>query len=232
MVITQQASTKQDILQYLLKQGQATAHQLATELDISPQAIRRHLKDLEADELIWYQTLQAGMGRPQHVYQLSRQGRNHLRRTLSDRFPDSHGEFAVSLLDTLAATVGYDQMSEILQKQWERKALLYRDRVGTGSVQERVANLVELRKAEGYMTEWYPVDSSDSDTDTGYRFILTEHNCAISNVAESFPNVCGHELQMFATVLPDCTVERTHWIINGEHRCGYLVQARGEKAVG
>jgi len=71
---------------------------------------------------------------------------------------------------------------------------------GTGSVQERVANLVELRKAEGYMTEWYPVDSSDSDTDTGYRFILTEHNCAISNVAESFPSVCGHELQMFATV--------------------------------
>jgi len=78
------------------------------------------------------------------------------------------------------------------------------------------------------MTEWYPVDSSDSDTDTGYRFILTEHNCAISNVAESFPSVCGHELQMFATVLPDCTVERTHWIINGEHR-GYLVQARGRR---
>jgi len=36
MVITQQASTKQDILQYLLKQGQANAHELATELDISP----------------------------------------------------------------------------------------------------------------------------------------------------------------------------------------------------
>ncbi len=231
MVITQQTSTKQDILQYLLKQGQATAHQLATELDISAQAIRRHLKDLEAEELIWYQTLPAGMGRPQHVYQLSRQGRARLRRTVSDRLQDSHGEFAVSLLDTLAATVGYDQMSAILQKQWESKALLYRDRVGTGSVQERVANLVELRKAEGYMTEWYPVDSSDSDTDTGYRFVLTEHNCAISNVAESFPSVCGHELQMFATVLPDCTVERTHWIINGEHRCGYLVQARGEKQV-
>jgi DeoR family suf operon transcriptional repressor len=29
---------------------------------------------------------------------------------------------------------------------------------------------------------------------------------------------------MFAAVLPDCTVERTHWIIDGEHRCGYLVQ--------
>lgn len=228
MVTTQQPSTKQDILQHLLKQGQATAHDLATELDISPQAIRRHLKDLEAEELISYESLPAAMGRPQHLYQISRQGRDRLRRTLSDR-PDSHGKFAVSLLDTLAETVGYDQMSAILQKQWERKALEYRDRIGTGCVQERVANLVELRKAEGFMAEWYAV-SSDSDQGTS-RFIMTEHNCAISNVAESFPSICGHELQMFATVLPDCIVERTHWIINGEHRCGYLVQAQGEKSV-
>lgn len=229
MTTTQQSSTKQDILQYLLKQGQATAHELATELDISPQAIRRHLKDLEAEELISYQTIQAGMGRPQHVYQLSRQGRDHLRRALGDRFPDSYGQFAVSLLDTLAETVGYEQMSSILRKQWERKALLYRERLGNGSLQERVAKLVELRKAEGFMAECHPVESSDSDKDTSSRFILTEHNCAISNVAESFPSVCGHELEMFATVLPDCTVERTHWLVNGEHRCGYLVQARSEK---
>jgi len=73
------------------------------------------------------------MGRPQHVYQLSRH--DHLRRTLSDRFPDSHGNFRFSAR-YLAATVGYDQMSAILQKQWER-ASYTRDRVGTGSVQER-----------------------------------------------------------------------------------------------
>lgn len=230
MATTQQPSTKQDILQHLLKQGQATAHELATELDISPQAIRRHLKDMETEELISYQTVPAGMGRPQHLYQLSGKGRDRLRRNLSDRFQDSHGEFAVSLLDTLAQTVGRDQVSAILRKQWERKALEYRDRVGTGSLQERVANLVELRKAEGYMAEWYSVDTSDSAKGTSSQFILTEYNCAISNVAESFPSVCEHELDMFAQILPDCTVERTHWIINGEHRCGYLVQARSFEA--
>lgn len=231
MAITQQSSTKQDILRHLLQQGQATAYELATELDISPQAIRRHLKDLETEELISYQTVQVGMGRPQHVYQLSRQGRDRLRQTSTERFPNTQGQFAVSLLDTLAETVGYDQMSSILRKQWERKALEYRDRVGTGCLQQRVANLVELRQAEGYMAEWYPVDSSDLGKGTNSQFIMTEHNCAISNVAESFPSVCGHELEMFATVLPDCTVERTHWIINGEHRCGYLVQARQEESI-
>ena len=44
-----ETSTKQDILEYLLKQGQATAQNLAQALDISPQAIRRHLKDLQEE---------------------------------------------------------------------------------------------------------------------------------------------------------------------------------------
>lgn len=220
MVTTQQSSTKQDILEYLVKHAQATAVELAAALDISPQAIRRHLKDLEAEDLIVYSSVQAGMGRPQHVYKLSSKGRDRLRREAAD----SYGEFAVSLLDTVAQTVGHDQVSSILRKQWERKAQEYRDRLGNGSLHQRVETLVELRKAEGYMAEYHPIDSSESGS--GDRFILMEHNCAISNLAESFPSICGHELEMFAAVLPDCTVERTHWIINGEHRCGYLVQAR------
>ena len=224
MVTTQQSSTKQDILEYLLKHSQATAFGLAEDLDISPQAIRRHLKDLEAEELISFSlSVQGGMGRPQHIYQLTRQGRDRL----SKEVADSYGQFAVSLLDTLAQTVGRDQVSSILRKQWERKAEEYRERLGNASLSERVATLVELRKAEGYMAECHPVDSSESSQ--GEQFILMEHNCAISDVAESFPSICGHELEMFAAVLPDCTVERTHWIINGEHRCGYLVQARKQK---
>lgn len=211
MTATQQPSTKQDILHYLLKQTQATAQKLAEQLKVSPQAIRRHLKDLEAEGLIVHQAVQAGMGRPQHSYQLSQEGR--------DRFPDRYNEFAISLLDTLAETVGRDQVSSILRKQWERKALEYREHLNTNSLQERIAQLVELRKAEGYMAEWHLLES-DSPTP---QFIVTEYNCAISHIANSFPTVCGHELEMFAIALQNCTVERTHWIVKGEHRCGYLI---------
>jgi len=212
MTATQQPSTKQDILQHLLKQGQATAQDLADTLQISPQAVRRHLKDLEEEGLILHQTAHAGMGRPNHLYTLSPAGRS--------QFPDRYDEFAVSLLDTLAETVGKEQMGTILRKQWERKALEYRDRLGSGSLKERVLRLVDLRREEGYMAE-YLVDDAHPD-----RFILTEYNCAISHIAETFPSVCGHELEMFGVALPDCTVERTHWQVNGEHRCGYLIQPR------
>jgi DeoR family suf operon transcriptional repressor len=215
MTAAQQPSTKQDILNHLLKRGQATAQELAEVLDVTPQAIRRHLKDLEDEGLIEHQAIQARMGRPNYVYQLSREGR--------DRLPDRYDDFALSLLDTLAETVGKEQVNRILHKQWERKALDYRRQVGTGSIQERVANLVELRKAEGYMAEWHPVEDS---TSTPPRFIITEYNCAISHIAESFPSVCGHELEMFELALEGCKVERTHWLVNGEHRCGYLIQGK------
>lgn len=216
MATTQEPSTKQDILNYLLKQSQASAQELAGALNVSPQAIRRHLKDLESDGLIEHEAIQASMGRPNFVYYLSREGR--------DRLPDRYDEFALSLLNTLAETVGPDQVGTILRKQWERKAEEYRERLGTGAIAERVANLVKLRQAEGYMAEWYPVDDSESAANS--KFIVTEYNCAISHIAESFPSVCGHELEMFAAALQDCTVERTHWLVNGEHRCGYLIQGK------
>ena len=218
MAIAPPSSTKQDILHYLLKQGSATAQELAAALEISPQGIRRHLKDLEAEALIIHQPVTAGMGRPQHVYQLSREGRG--------RFPNRYADFAVSFLDTLAATVGHEQASDILRQHWERKAMQYRERLGDSSLPERVAKLVELRREEGYMTEWYPLRNSEGDSDTGSGFILTEHNCAISHVASSFPSVCGHELEMFAAALQDCAVSRTHCIIDGEHRCGYLIKTK------
>lgn len=215
MTATQHPSTKQDILHHLLKQGRSTAQALADSLNISAQAIRRHLKDLEAEGLIEHQVVQVRTGRPNYYYQLSQTGRAQL--------PDRYDDFALSLLDTLAETVGKDQVNVILQKQWQRKALEYRDRLGQGSLQERVANLVELRQAEGYMAEWHFVEPDDQSAN---RFIVTEYNCAISHVAESFPSVCGHELEMFALALQDCQVERTHWLVKGEHRCGYLIQAK------
>lgn len=210
MTTTQQPSTKQDILHHLLKQGESTAQELAERLQVSPQAIRRHLKDLETEGLIVHKAIQVGMGRPNYRYELSREGRS--------QFPDRYDEFAVSLLGTLAETVSKDQMKSILQKQWQRKAIEYRERIGTGSVSERVAKLAELRVSEGYMAECHRIEPD--------QFVLTEYHCAIAQIAESFPSVCGHELEMFAIALPDCKVERTHWQVNGEHRCGYLIQTK------
>lgn len=208
MTSVQQPSTKDDILQFLLKSGQATAQTLADNLSVSPQAIRRHLKDLQAEELVEHQVMQAGMGRPNYIYQLSSKGRA--------QFPSQYDQFAVSLLDTLTETVGAEQVGVILRQQWHRKAQRYHEAIGNGPLSERVRQLVKLRQTEGYMAELHGGDDDDT-------YIITEYNCAIAQVAESYPAVCGHELAMFALTLPDCQVERTHWLVRGEHLCGYRI---------
>lgn len=210
MTTTEQTSTKQEILELILKQGEATAQGLADALGVTPQATRRHLKELTAEGLIGEHKIQKGMGRPQNLYRLTRQGR--------DRLPQSYGEFAVSLLDTLAETGGEEQVKALLRRQWENKAARYRDRLGDGSLRDRLARLVQLRREEGYMAEWHEVKGEEQPI-----FFLHEHNCAISDIAESYPSVCGNELEMFAAIFPDCHVERTHWLNNGEHRCGYSI---------
>ena len=216
MTTTGQTSTKQDILRHILKQGEATAHELAEVLAISSQATRRHLKELSSEGLVYYEAVQNGMGRPRYVYQLSQQGRNQL--------PHDYGEFAVSFLHTLAETAGEEQVQAVLEKQWQRKAEDYRQKIGNGSLEERIGRLVELRQAEGYMAEYHPLEEYENCSRP--QFFLFEHNCAIASIAESYPSVCGHELEMFSAVLPDCTVERTHWLYHGEHRCGYLIQLK------
>ncbi|MBE9032001.1 iron-sulfur cluster biosynthesis transcriptional regulator SufR [filamentous cyanobacterium LEGE 11480] len=214
MTTSQQPNTKQDILTALLKQGQLTAHDLAERLEMTPQGIRRHLKDLETEGLIVHETVAAKMGRPNHVYALSADGRK--------QFPDRYDSFSIDLLDTLAKTVGKEQMASILQQQWQRKATEYRSQVGSGDLYKRVQKLVEMRQSEGYMAECHLVEPENPDA----GFVLTEYNCAISQIAESYPSVCGNELEMFSTALPDCKVERTHWLVGGEHRCGYLITSR------
>lgn len=209
MMPVQPPSTKEDILQLLLKAGQATSQSLADSLGMSPQAIRRHLKDLQIEGLVEHQAIQSGMGRPNYVYQLSRKGR--------ERFPSQYDQFAVSLLDTLTETVGSDQVGDILRHQWQRKAQDYCRSLGSAPLEERVRQLVALRQAEGYMAELHQGDEENT-------YVITEYNCAISQVAASYPAICGHELSMFAVALPDCQVERTHWLVRGENRCGYLIR--------
>lgn len=203
----------------MLKRGTATAGSMAHYLDVTPQAIRRHLKTLETSELIEHQSSQEGIGRPNHLYQISRKGREH--------FPDQYDQFALSLLNTVADTLGPEQVSKLLKHQWQSKAKEYREELGEAPLLERMQILVKLRQAEGYMAECHPAEGQETE---GAAFVITEYNCAIAHIAESYPTVCGHELAMFAVALPDCSVERTHWLVSGEHQCGYLVKAKDVKA--
>lgn len=210
--IEKESSTRSDILQHLLRTGQATARQIAEALDLTIQGIRRHLKALEAEGLIGCESVSMPIGRPQYRYRLSAAGRA--------TFPDSYNQFALSLLRTIAETMP-EQLGPILRTQWRKKLEEYQPHLAQGSLGDRLAMLVALRRGEGFMSECHGMEPDE--TGVARSFFVTDYHCAIADIAEAFPRVCGHELELYVELFPDCIVERTHWMIRGESHCGYRI---------
>ncbi|MCS6958802.1 MAG: iron-sulfur cluster biosynthesis transcriptional regulator SufR [Pseudanabaenaceae cyanobacterium SKYGB_i_bin29] len=202
-------STKEEILRYLLKHDRVTAQTLAESLGISPQAVRRHLNDLEECGLVTHQVTPAkSMGRPQYLYSLTPRGKS--------QFPKRYGEFSVNLLQSLSRTVGQESVRQLLHQQWQDKAQYYKQLIGHLPLAERVEQLALLRRQEGYITEWFPQNDRAG-------FIYTEYNCVIAEVATSFPHICSQELEMFSEIFQEFKVDRIHWLVGGEHFCGYSI---------
>ena len=203
------APTREAVLSLLLRQGEATAADLASQLVVSVQVMRRHLRSLEEDGLVLASPSSEGPGRPSNRWGLTREGHN--------RFPDGSEHFALGLLDSLAASLPAQTMAELLGGQAAAQAAVYRQNIGSGSLAERIERLVDLRRRDGYVAEV----QRDSE---GPGWVMSEFHCSVMRIAEQFPLVCDQELQLIRHTFPDCQVDRVHWRLEGGHSCGFRLQ--------
>jgi DeoR family suf operon transcriptional repressor len=199
-----QPTTRKGVLAILLRLGEATANDIATRLEISVQATRRHLRGLEDDGLVEGSSSAEGPGRPSYRWQLT--GKGHA------QFADGSESFALTLLESLSKELPHDALQSLLQHQAVQQAAQYRERLGDGPLEQRVARLVELRKAEGYVAE------CDLEAD---GWVIREFHCSVMRIAEQFPCVCDQELQLIRHTFPDCQVDRVHWRLEAGHSCGF-----------
>jgi DeoR family suf operon transcriptional repressor len=204
-----QPTTRKGILAILLRLGEATANDIATRLEISVQATRRHLRGLEDDGLVEGSSSAEGPGRPSYRWQLTSKGHA--------QFADGSESFALTLLESLSKELPQDALQSLLQHQAVQQAAQYRERLGDGPLEQRVARLVELRKAEGYVAE------CDLEAE---GWVIREFHCSVMRIAEQFPCVCDQELQLIRHTFPDCTVDRVHWRLESGHSCGFRLTPR------
>jgi DeoR family suf operon transcriptional repressor len=199
----------------MLRQGEVTAAQLAEQLAVSVQVMRRHLRSLEDDGLVEASPAVEGPGRPSNRWRLTTAGRS--------QFPDGSEHFALGLLSSMATSLPSELVEQLLQQQAADKAADYRRQIGEGSLQRRLEQLVELRRGEGYVAEFRP----DPD---GKGWVVSEFHCSVMKIAERFPCVCDQELQLIRHTFPDCQVERVHWLLEGGHACGFRLIPTGPAA--
>lgn len=201
-----------DRLLFLLKtRGSQTAAQLAMTLKITGEAVRQQLLRLSEEGLVSATAEPRGIGRPSQVYRLTRAAQK--------RFPDTHAELAVQMLDSIKDVLGERALYKLIQARTSESLARYGEALRRQpSLEKKINKLTELRAAEGYMAAW-------EREDDGY--LLIENHCPICAAATSCLGFCRSELEIFQEVLgSEVQVERTEHLLTGARRCAYRIWSR------
>ena len=202
------ASSAADRVLHLLKtRGPQLASDMGIFLGTSGEAARQQLVKLAASGLVNASSEARGVGRPTQVWQLTAAGHA--------RFPDTHSELTMQLLQTVRDTFGEEAIDRLIDvRERQTQALYEREMDGIPDLKGRVERLAALRSREGYMAEW-------SEQPDG-ALILVENHCPICAAATACQGFCRAELQVFEQVLR-AKVERVEHIQLGARRCAYRV---------
>ena len=198
------------VLFALRRRGQATAADIARQLQMTSSGARQHLS-AHVDE-----GLAEATERPRPAGQ---RGRPQLEYTVTDKadglFPKAYGELTNELLGYVA-----DADSRLVDTVFERRR---DERVRNAtqrlarcrSLKAKVAELTRILDDDGYLASWEEMPG-------GFRII--EHNCAIWAVAQRYGQACTSEIEFIRTVLPDAKVERVQHMVAGGPHCAYEVR--------
>ncbi len=183
-----------------------TAKDLATKLDVSLNAVRNHLKELEAEGLVEYERQNQGVGAPAFAYRLSQVG--------EALFPRRYEATLTELLDYVVAREGRATAVAVLEARYDALSRRLQQELAGATPAQRMAAVTRLLSEEGYMAE----GTTFADTGT-----LIEHNCAIQAVAQRFPEICAAEARFLAAAL-GAEVDRQGHILSGCSACEYRVR--------
>jgi len=206
-------SGRRAVLYAVRRRGEATAEQVAEQLDITVSGARQHLSALARDGLVESTELASPAGR---------RGRRTLvyaaTAAADAYFPKAYGELTNELLGYVADT-DRELLDALFAKRREARIAGARSRLESKrTLGAKVAELTRILDEDGYLASWEKVRPG--------VFRIVEHNCAIWAVAERYGQACTSELEFIRTVLDGADVERVQHMIAGARRCAYEIRAR------
>jgi DeoR family suf operon transcriptional repressor len=199
--------TRAEILTALKKAQPLTAKELADRFGITPNALRRHLKELESEGVVRYSREIHGVGGPVFAFSLTDAGES--------LFPRAYERALTEILDLVREQQGDEGLVQLFQHRWDEIARVARPELERLPVEQRATRLAELLTSLGYMAEARSV--------AGSLPVLTEHNCAIRLIAERFPEVCAAEERFIADLLGAPVTRQAH-ITKGANCCEYCIE--------
>lgn len=206
------APTRERVARSILENGPSTAADLASRLDLTAAAVRRHLDQLAEDGTVEARERPVygarGRGRPARVFALTDSGR--------DAFDQHYDDLAAQALRFLAETGGDDAVMEFARRRVAFVERDYADVVAQDPTLTPAEALARVFTAEGYAATVRDLPIGDQ---------LCQHHCPVAHVAGEFPQLCEAETEAIAAVL-GTHVQRLATIAHGDGVCTTCIPER------
>jgi predicted ArsR family transcriptional regulator len=199
-------SARGRVVSLLRARGGLAADELATELGVSKQCVRKHLDALERDGYVAHAPERKERGRPAHRY--------HLTPKAEELFPKRYDLFAQAVLRQVGAVWGERGLNAVFCGCADELSAQLRPQLAGLSFDARVRRLTEALRELGYEAE------AERLPDGSY--LLTEWNCPQAEVARAYRQLCDRELIVYRDLLAT-EVFREARLAGGASRCTYRV---------
>ena len=198
-----------DKILYLLKtHGPQSAAALGEQLQMTSMGARQHLTALEADGWVGFSDEARGRGRPVRLWHLTEQA--------WQRFPDSHSELTLQLIDNIQQLFGEVGMERLIAQREQQQLARYQAELTQPALAGRLAALTAQRTREGYM--------ADCRQEEDGSWLLWQSHCPICAAARACRGFCRSELALFRQLLAPAEVEREQYLLDGDRRCLYRIR--------
>src|SRR5450759_529222 len=199
-------STRMEVLELLRRRGRSSAEIIASDLGVTPNAVRQHLTNLERDGFVVSHPERSGRGRPSLLFSLTERA--------DSVFPKRYGQLATMVLQEVQEMGGPDALDEIFERMATRHAGAIARSLEGLEFDDKVSRVVAWIGRAGTLAE-------QSETPEGVK--VTIHNCPFRNTALKFPQVCTITPHLISQLL-GTAVSQADSIHRHDPYCSFVVQ--------
>jgi DeoR family transcriptional regulator, suf operon transcriptional repressor len=204
-------STRDRILQTLLRKPRQTINELADAVGINPISVRHHLTNLQMEGLAVAEEERHGVGRPRLVYFLTEEG--------VERFPTRYLRITNRLLAQIKETMPEAAVSNLFNQIAGTMAEEYTDQMKGMEIEDRLDFVQTSLAQEGFTVEWEK---------KGNEYMIHEISCPYYQIGVNHPEVCAVDQTLISKMLA-IPAEKVECILSGSSHCTYVVRTNMEK---
>lgn len=208
-------STREQILRYVRGRRETTVAQLAESLELSQQAVRRHLDGLRADGLVDVKQERHGVGRPTLLFFATERGEELAGRTYLQLLSRLFRHLEKLDESQVSGASGREVLNRVFSGIASEMAADHRAEVTGATLDQRIAEASRALESEGIVDRW------TKQADGVYQIVNEE--CPYLRLAEMSDAACRSDKHTIELLL-GAEVEQTARIVDGAPVCEYIVR--------